>query len=750
MRVRTKLLLFFAFVTISLTCATLLVVRRNAQTQAQLEIERDIQAATSTFRFIEKQQQKALARRAELLASLAFMRNGDETTIDEVSNDPWQSDDCNLFLLADKNHRVVAFHSTGPFPSPAARDMLEASLGRRETSAWWFTGKDLYQVVLQPFYDSMSNGKNLQGYIVVGHLVDDRAASDIGTISLSKVVFLYGDKVAASTLPAPLERDLAQRIGDRSSSAQVNVGDESYYASAVELTPHGQTPNATLVILKSYGEVYAYLEKINRLLLALGFVATLLGGVLIFIISDTVTRPLTSLVRGVQALEKGNFNCPLDTTGHDELSRLTRAFEGMRSTLQKNEETRQQLEGQLRQAQKMEALGRLAGGVAHDFNNLLTVIRGHSELLMERLKSGDALHHNGQQICKAADRAASLTRQLLAFSRKQVLQAKVLDANDLITDMGKMLRRLIREDIELSLQLGDSLWKIEIDPTQLEQAVLNLAVNASDAMPLGGKLTIETQNVIVDKQQAAVRAPMTPGEYVVLRVTDTGVGMDKETKAHIFEPFFTTKEPGKGTGLGLATVYGVVKQSGGFMWVESEPAKGARFEVSFPRTMERAGHASPQAQKKENGSAERMKTVLIVEDEQEVRELTCQFLAASGYNVLAAKNGQEALEIAEQMHRSIHVVLTDIVMPRMRGTELGLRLQRMCPNLKIVYMTGYCEQQPTDYHALGDAFFLQKPFSRDDVVKQINKALDSTPAKTRELKLKTTGMMVEGTVALPE
>lgn len=734
-RLRTKLLLFFVLVTTSLTCATLLVVRRNAQAQAQQEIERDARTAASTFRFIQKQQQKELARCAELLASLAFMRNGDETTIDEATNDPWQSHDCNLFLLADKNHKVVALHSTGPaLPPSVATDMLETSLARHETSAWWFTGNSLYQVVLEPFYDGISRTKSLQGYVVVGRLVDDRAAAAIGKISLSDVVFRYGDKVAASTLVAPLERGLVQQIPGRSASAQVNLSGELYYASAVELAPDGQDPNATLIVLKSYGEVFAYLERVNHLLVGVGLVATLLGGLLIFVISATVTRPLASLVKGVQALQKGNFNFPLDTAGHDEFSQLTRTFDGMRNTLQKNEENRQQLEGQLRQAQKMEALGRLAGGVAHDFNNLLTVIRGHSELLMDGLKAGDPLHNNCQQICRTADRAASLTRQLLAFSRKQVLQAKVLDANEFIADMGKMLRRLVREDIELSLQLRDSLWKIKVDPGQLEQAVLNLTVNASDAMPLGGKLTIETQNILVDQEHAFVRSPMEPGEYVVLRVSDTGLGMDEETKAHIFEPFFTTKEPGKGTGLGLATVYGVVKQSGGFIWVDSEPGKGTRFEVYFPRAMERVEQASAEKQQGDNGPTARKKTVLIVEDEQKVRELACQFLTASGYNVLTAKDGQEALETAERMGRSIHVVLTDIVMPNMRGTELGLRLKQMYPNLKIVYMTGYCEQQQFDHDGLGDAFFLQKPFSRDAVAKRISEALKNTRTKRRELE----------------
>jgi signal transduction histidine kinase/ActR/RegA family two-component response regulator len=731
-RLRTRLLLFFVLVTTSLTCATLLVVRRNAHTQAQREIERDARTATSTFLFIQKQQQMELARRADLLASLAFMRNGDVTTIEDASNDPWQTNDCNLFLLTDKDSKIMALRSSGAaFPIIMAQQQLTNLVSRGETSGWWFSGKNLYQVVLQPFYDGASTKRNLQGFVVVGRVLDDRAASDLGKISTSDVVFRFGDKVAASTLPAPLELELTKQIHGRLATAQVTLAQDQYYASVIELA-QGQNPGTSLIVLKSYNEMAAYLQKLNHVLLAIGLVATLVGGLLIFVVSDTLTRPLASLVSGVLALEKGDFTFPLEAGGHDELSKLTRAFDGMRSTLQRNEEKREQLEGQLRQAQKMEALGRLAGGVAHDFNNLLTVIRGHSELLTEHLKPGDALHNNCEQIRKTADRAASFTRQLLAFSRKQVLQAKVLDANELLADMGKLLRRLVREDIELSLQLGDSLWKIKADPGQLEQAILNLTVNASDAMPMGGKLNIETQNFLLDKDHATLRSPMEPGEYVVLRVTDTGHGMDADTKAHIFEPFFTTKEPGKGTGLGLATVYGVVKQSGGFIWVESEPEKGTRFEVYLPKTNERAAGQLSKAHTKSTACASRQKTVLVVEDEREVRELACQFLTAAGYSVLTAEDGKEALETAERLGRSIHVVLTDIVMPNMRGTELSMRLRRLCPNLKIVYMTGYCQQELDRGELLGDAFFLQKPFSREAVARQISLALNSKSAKIKQ------------------
>jgi len=721
LRLRTKLLFSFVFLTAGLTSATLLVVRWKAQTQVQHQIEQDARNATLTFQVVQQQQQTALSRKADLLAWLAYMRNGDATTIKDASENPWRSDDCNLFVLADKSGKIVALHSTGPsFPIPLAQEMVSRSLDRGETSGWWFSDKNLYQVALQPFYDGGPRKKILLGIVVVGRLIDEKVAADLGRLASSEVVFRHGGMVVASTLSALKEMELHRQFHDRFTTTQVYLENKRYYASSVELTP-GLQPAADLIVLKSYDEAAAFLSRLNHLLLAVGLVAILAGGALIFLISDTVTRPLALLVEGVHAVERGDFTYPLEASGHDELSDLTRAFDGMRSTLQRNETQREQLESQLRQAQKMEALGRLAGGVAHDFNNLLTVIRGHSELLLDRLQPGDALSSNAQQIRKTADRAASLTRQMLAFSRMQVLQPKVLDMNELIAEMGKLLRRLIREDIEFGLRLGNSLARVKADPGQLEQVLLNLTVNASDAMPLGGKLTVETQNVIVDKIYARKRPSVEPGEYVLISVSDTGHGMDATTKARIFEPFFTTKEPGKGTGLGLATVYGVVKQSGGFIWVESNPGNGSRFEIYLPRTFEQVECAGTVTEG--NESSAQKKTVLVVEDEREVRELACEFLKDAGYSVLTAGDGLEAVEVAERLGKSIHVVLTDIVMPKMRGPALARRLKTLLPHVKIVYMTGYLAQNGESDDYLLDAFFLQKPFSRESLVNQVAEAL---------------------------
>jgi signal transduction histidine kinase/ActR/RegA family two-component response regulator len=705
-----------------LTCATLLVVRRSAQVQMQHQVEQDARNATLTFQVMEHQHQIALSRKADLLASLAYMRNGDATTIKDVSEDPWKSDDCNMFAVADKKGKLIALHSTASvFPTAVTEEMLRRSLSQGNTSAWWINNRIIYQVVLQRFYDGPPIKSNLQGVVVVGRSMDTRAAGEFSRISSSQLIFRYGKDVVVSSLSALQEQEVLGQIQDQPAQEQVYLGGERFLTSSLDLTP-GSDPAAHVIILKSYREAAAYLERLNQLLLGLGLVAVLAGGTLVYLISDTFTRPLAALLEGVHALEEGNFAHPIEARGSDELAEVTRAFEGMRRTLQRNEAQREQLEEQLRQSQKMEALGRLAGGVAHDFNNLLTVIKGHSELLFDRMKPADVFYGSTQQIMKTADRAASLTRQLLAFSRMQVLQPRILDLNTLVADMSKLLRRLVREDIEFGFRLGDSLGRVKADPGQIEQVLLNLTVNASDAMPQGGKLTIETKKLKVDAAYANARPPLRPGQYVQLVVTDNGHGMDATTMSRIFEPFFTTKESGKGTGLGLATVYGVVRQSGGFIWVESSPGNGARFEIYLPRVSEKEDAISyERASARSKGGSE---TVLVVEDEDEVRSLASEFLRSAGYSVLTAKDGVEALEISERLGGAIQLLLTDVVMPKMRGTELARELQARFPRLRVVYMSGYLEQDACSGKILEKAIVLQKPFSRDSLVREIGDAFE--------------------------
>jgi PAS domain S-box-containing protein len=386
------------------------------------------------------------------------------------------------------------------------------------------------------------------------------------------------------------------------------------------------------------------------------------------------------------------------------------------------------LEEQLRQSQKMEAVGRLAGGIAHDFNNLLMVISGYSEFLLERLGAEPHLRGPAQEIASAAERASSLTRQLLAFSRKQMLAPRIVNLNDVATENIKMLTRMIGEDIDLVMVPSPNLWPVRADAGQIEQVIVNLAVNARDAMPSGGKLTIETSNVTLDEDYARTHAPLPAGDYVMVAISDTGIGMDNETQSHIFEPFFTTKGT-KGTGLGLSTVYGIVKQSGGYIWVYSDVGTGTTFKIYLPRVAATGEPATAVAapvdfRKVEPGT----ETILLVEDEANLRYLARQYLEKQGYKVIEAADGAVAMQIAVAHEKPIHLLLTDVIMPGMNGRELAQRICEIRPNVKVLDRSGYTENVIGHNGMLDDGVrLLQKPFNLRDLKSKVREVLDATP-----------------------
>jgi len=391
---------------------------------------------------------------------------------------------------------------------------------------------------------------------------------------------------------------------------------------------------------------------------------------------------------------------------------------------------RKQLEEQLRQSQKMEAIGQLAGGVAHDFNNLLTAINGYSSLALQRLEANHPIRSYLEEVKKAGDRAANLTRQLLAFGRKQILQPVAINLNDVVTDMNKMLQRLIGEDIRLTAKLDLALKSIKADPGQVEQVLVNLVVNARDAMPQGGKLTIETSTVELDSEYAGRHIGFTPGSYVMLAVSDTGTGMSEDTRARIFDPFFTTKAKGKGTGLGLSTVYGIVKQSGGNIWVYSELGHGTTFKVYLPElaTAPRKTEA-PVVEPSLPGGSE---TVLLVEDEDVVRSLAQKILEQSGYKVLAASRGAEAIRLCRQRTEPIHLLLTDVVMPETSGKEVADRVTEVLPGLRVLFMSGYTDEAIVHHGVLDTNIeFIQKPFTPAALVRKVREVLDSELVTSR-------------------
>ncbi len=420
-----------------------------------------------------------------------------------------------------------------------------------------------------------------------------------------------------------------------------------------------------------------------------------------------------------------SLNEELERRVADRTADLERALANLQSEMKH----RESLEKQLIQSQKMEAIGRLAGGVAHDFNNLLTVILGHEELLRAGYGDDPSAVESLSEIHRAGERASALTQQLLAFSRRQIAMVRVLDLNEAVRQTEKMLRRLIGEDVGLALHLAADLPSIKVDPSHIDQVLLNLAVNARDAMPAGGKLTIETARLELDEQYATTHDGASPGTYVMLAVSDTGTGMDEATKAHIFEPFFTTKEAGKGTGLGLSIVYGIVKQNGGEILVYSEPGQGTAFKILLP-AVRAAGESAP-ARAEAVQQRPPNETVLLVEDDAQVRRLTQAMLERLGYGVIACASPDEAQAALREHHGRIAVLLTDIIMPGMRGTELSDIVRSVDPRIRVVFMSGYTEGGVLEQGMITPGVaFVRKPFTAADLNEQVRAALDGEQGLT--------------------
>jgi nitrogen-specific signal transduction histidine kinase len=388
----------------------------------------------------------------------------------------------------------------------------------------------------------------------------------------------------------------------------------------------------------------------------------------------------------------------------------------------------QRLEAQLRHAQKMEAIGRLAGSVAHDFNNLLSVILSYSTLVLDDLKAVDPIRADVDAIRRAGEKAADLTAQLLAFSRQQVLTPRILNLNDVLGECERMLRRLLGEDIELVTRYDRNLSNVTVDPGQIDQVLMNLAINSRDAMQNGGKLTIETRNAVLDAEYASQHFGVVPGRYVMFAVSDTGLGMDKETQARIFEPFFTTKDKGKGTGLGLSTVFGIVQQSGGHVWVYSEPGNGTTFKVYLPCA---DGEVTQEEEIPEPETLQGTETILLVEDQDEVRKVALEILRRYGYHVIEARNAGDAWLSVERHPRTIHLLLTDVVMPQISGRELAERLLQMRPEMKVLYMSGYTENAIVHHGILDSGIaYLQKPILPELLARRVREVLDTPPRRS--------------------
>jgi signal transduction histidine kinase/CheY-like chemotaxis protein len=655
--------------------------------------------------------QRLLTARAEQLAAAARLLSGDfafktayatgdRATISSALENQQLRIGANMMALVGRDSRVVAETLRLPgerFPFPAL--ITAAERGTTPFAVEMIDGHP-YQVVVVPLLAPMP-----VAWIAVGFVVDDRLMTELRRVTNSHVTFAVpreggGWAMPASTLPpaarAALAAAMPKRLEVSAAGAVVHrIGHDDYLLHVVGLSGSAQ---AVAVLQTSLTEALAPAKHLRWILLGVFAGSLVLCAAGAIVVARTLTRPVRALVRGVDAVASGDYTHRVAVGNTDEFARLAGAMNHMTATIAEREEALRQSEDRLRQAQKMEAVGLLAGGIAHDFNNLLTVMLGRIELVLDELPEGMALRHEVLLVQGAAERAATLTRQLLAFGRKQVLQTRLVDINQVVGNFEGMLERLIGEQVILTTRLEGGLRDVMADPNQIEQILVNLVINARDAMPDGGTITIETTNGTM---------PGSSMSCAVISVRDTGTGMTPEVEARVFEPFFTTKEVGKGTGLGLATVYGIVKQHEGEIELETAPGRGSEFRVYLPY----AGAAQEAPDEAVETPPASAGTVLIVEDEPEVRMLIARMLRREGYDVLEAGDGESAIQVAKGPER-IDLLLTDVVMPGMSGSELTRIVKELRADIKVIYMSGYTHDMIERHgvFAPGTAF-LQKPFS---------------------------------------
>jgi len=713
---RTKLLAAMLAVVFLLTASVLTFVQIRMRAHVAEDLATALRTETSIYTKVQEARRQQTEQSAALIANMpglkAMMAIHDGPTIQDASESILDNSGADVLILQDPSGNTLALHSKSQKVAKSTERML--LFHSSEKHDWWFVNGHLYDLTFSHITAGSGHETRSLGIVALGREVTPQGIASAVGLKSGPIIFERDGLVLVGSLDPMLWDDFQKWLSRSSLSSgvihEIDLGGERYLGSSIELS--GDHP-VHLYCLKSYDQATSFLGSLNQMLLMMGLFAVLTGSLFGFALSRQITRPLEDLVQASRQMEKGDFEFPIVVHGEDEVAELTRAFAQMRKSL------RLSREGMLRSA-RLEAVGRLAGGIAHDFNNLVMIIKGYSDLVLE--SANDETRPHIEEIKRAGDRASGLTRQLLAFSRKQVLEPQVLDLNHTVRGMLKMLRLLLGEDIELLTSLPEQIGRVKADPGQLEQVIMNLAVNARDALPGRGKVIIETQFCSLDESYAATHNEVAPGDYVLLAVTDNGCGMNSETAAQIFEPFFTTKDPGKGTGLGLSTVYGIVKQSRGHITVYSEVGVGTTFKIYLP-AVDKPAMAIP------NQPADALPaghgTVLLAEDEAPLRVLATETLKRLGYNVLAAGNGLEALVAADQHAGHIDVVVTDIVMPRMGGPELVEKLRKKRSGFHVIFMSGYTEAAVLENAHIGkDAILLNKPFSTETLVRKMREVQD--------------------------
>jgi signal transduction histidine kinase/ActR/RegA family two-component response regulator len=696
-----------AVMTAVMTAASLLIVRRSVDAHARQEILKSFQNSTFSLHEYLSRKDDIVAGTADILSQTpilkAVMTTRDPLTIQDATASLWQTTHGDLLVLEDTSGNLMAMHNAGVKVAAAdvANNMHTAHAAEFE---WWLLGDRLYRVAIRSVVAGNPADPTTLGTLAYGYEVHAEFAAEIGHIVDGNVAFQFHNRIVASTLSR--ERTQALQQTDGEGVREVRLSGERFLANIIEMSaPSGPQ----LMMLQSYDQATSFVQRMNRLILVVGAIVILLSAALAYLLSRNFTQPLDELLLGVRALANGNFSTPLHVKGRDEVAELTSSFDSMRSNLQQSQE-------RLITSARMEAVGQLAGGIAHDFNNIITVIKGYSELLVAHIRAGDPLARFAEQISQAGDRASALTRQLLAFSRKQKTERQPADIGLLAKNLGKMLSVLVGERYKLTYSFDPKLVRVMADPSQIEQIILNLVVNARDAMPHGGTIEIRTQTVQVEELTAA-KYESAPGRYARLSVIDSGTGMSPETLTKIFQPFFTTKEVGKGTGLGLSIVYAAAKQGDGFVQVESELGNGSAFHIHLPELL---SAIVPMERPKPKFEDQRgTETILVVEDEEGIRNMVRDTLELRGYKILLAEDGEVAEQLIVQHTGAIDLVLCDVVMPRLGGLDLLPRIRGR--QLPVLLMSGYTDR----INEIEESTIplLRKPFTPDALALRIRELL---------------------------
>jgi signal transduction histidine kinase/ActR/RegA family two-component response regulator len=718
MKLRTKFLFSMAVMTAVMTAASLLIVRRSVDDHARQEILKSFQNSTFSVHDYLSRKDDILAGTADILSQTpilkAVMTTRDPLTIQDATASLWQTAHGDLLVLEDNAGQLMAVHSAGG--QIAKGDVASyMRLARDGEFKWWLLGNRLYRVAIRNVVAGNVADGTRWGTLAFGYEVNTEVAAETGHIVDGNVAFQFQNRIVASTLSSERMRGLNQPAGDQG-VRELTLSGERFLANVIEISASAGGPQ--LIMLQSYDQATSFVQRTNRLILVVGVIVILLSAGLAYLLSRNFTQPLHELLEGVRALAGGDFSLPLHAKGRDEVAELTSSFDRMRSSLQQSQE-------RLVTSARMEAVGQLAGGIAHDFNNIITVIKGYAELLVAHIRAEDPLAKFANQISQAGDRASSLTRQLLAFSRKQKTERQPADIGLVARNLGKMLGVLVGERYKFTYSFDSKLVRVMADPSQIEQIILNLVVNARDAMPHGGTIEIRTQTAQVEESTAATY-DSAPGRYARLSVIDTGTGMSADTMEKIFQPFFTTKEVGKGTGLGLSIVYAATQQSDGFVQVESELGKGSAFHIYLPELI--SGIVPVEVPKPKFADQCGSETILVVEDEEGIRNMVRDTLELRGYRVLLAEDGEVAEQMIKHHAGAIDLVLCDVVMPRLGGLDLLHRLSGQ--QSAVLLMSGYTDR----INEIEDSAMplLRKPFTPDVLALRIRELLSARKSAGKE------------------